>query len=306
MPDTPRPAKDASPLGHVERHTPGQANTSLVLPRELIDASYPIPAGPVPLEGLRDYVTEPDTPRADRDRVWRWIVQQVRNEGGLWYAVMIYLAVPGLRKRAWKMTPVPPHSLADVDDTHAALIRQMTVKVHTVNLDRAIVARLIGQAAYEVGKEHHNQRQATTSGDDVIEHALSGAGRPIRYPPTPGNPDVVLTSLVRNNDDEDDEEPDPRPLDYTDAELIGRTYLETGPNGGARTLVDVAPELKLGESAARMRRDRAITRMARYLDACTRHGQPLTATDARAPDRAENLARADLDYLAEREHRKAS
>jgi hypothetical protein len=77
---------------------------------------------------------------------------------------------------------------------------------------------------------------------------------------------------------------------------IGRTYLETSRNGGGRTLVDVATELKVGESAARMRRDRAFTRIARYLDAQTRAGQRLAAVDAQAPDRAEDLTRADLAY----------
>lgn len=98
---------------------------------------------------------------------------------------MIYLAMPGLRARAWKMTPIPPHSLDDVDETHAALIRSMTVKVHTVNLDRAIVARLLGQAVYEVGKEHDEQRQATTTSTDAIEQASLIPGAPPRTRPNP-------------------------------------------------------------------------------------------------------------------------
>lgn len=300
MPDTLRPAQDESPFGRIERHAPDRVNTLLTIPRELIDPAYPIPAGPIPLEGLRDYVMESSTPLPDRDRVWRWVVQQVRAEGGLWYAVVVYLAMPGLRAKAWKMTPIPPHGLDDADDTHAALIRWMMNKVHTVNLDRAVAARLIGQAVYEVGKEHNEHRQVTPATDDTIERALITAGRNSdRYPPTPGNPDVVLDRLVR----EHGEDPAGQLFDVTDAELIGRTYFETGRNGGARALVDFAPELNVGESAARMRRKQAITRMAHYLNAQSKTGQRLTAADAQTPDRAENLTRADIGYLTEREHR---
>lgn len=301
MPDTLRPAQDESPFGRIERYAPDRVNTLLTIPRELIDPAYPIPDGPVPLEGLRDYVMESSTPLPDRDRVWRWVVQQVRAEGGLWYAVVVYLAMPGLRAKAWKMTPIPPHGLDDVDDTHAALIRWIMNKVHTVNLDRAVAARLIGQAAYEVGKEHDEHRQATPTSAEGIEQALTAADRSTgRYPPTPGNPDAILIRLAIDHR----KDPVGQSFDAFDAELIGRTYFEAGRNGGARPLVDVAPDLKLRESAARARRDTAITRMAGYLDAKTRAGERLTYKDAQAPNRAENLTRADLDYLAEREHRK--
>lgn len=172
MSDTLRPAQDDSPFGRIERHTPDRVDTLLTIPRHLIDPAYPIPAGPILLDGLRDYVMESSTSLPDRDRVWRWVVQQVRAEGGLWYAVVVYLAMPGLRARAWKMTPIPPHGRDDVDDTHAALIRSIMNKVHTVNLDRAVAARLIGQAVYEVGKEHDEHRQVTPTTDDAIERAL--------------------------------------------------------------------------------------------------------------------------------------
>jgi hypothetical protein len=299
VPDTLRPAQDESPFGRIERFTPARVNELLPLPRELIDPSYPIPAGPVPLEGLRDYLLEKTTPWEERDRVWRWVVEKTRKDGGLWYAVAVYLAMPGLRARAWKMTPIPPHGLDDVDETHAAFIRWIMNKIHTVNLDRAIAARLIDQAAYEVRKEHDEQRQVTPSTEDAIERAQHATGHHGRYPPTPGSPDVVLAALVR--DHEEDRAGDR--FEDTDAELIGRTYFETGPNGGARPLVEVATELKMGESAARARRDRAITRMARHLDAQTRHGDRLTDKDAITPERAEDLTRADLTYLAERDYR---
>ena len=258
-----------------------------------------IPAGPVLLEGLRDYLLEKTTPWSERDRVWRWVVEQTRKYGGLWYAAAVYLAMPGLRKRAWKMTPIPPNGLDDVDETHAAFIRWIMNKIHTVNLDRAIVARLIGQAAYEVSKEHDQQRQVAPSTEDAIERAQHATGHHGRYPPTPGSPDVVLAALVRDHH----KDPAGDRFEDTDAELIGRTYFETAPNGGARPLVEVATELKMGESAARARRDRAITRMARHLDGKTREGDRLTDKHAQSPERAENLTRADLTYLAERDHR---
>lgn len=302
MPDKLRPAQDESPFGRIERYAPARVNESLTIPRELIDESYPIPAGPVPLEGLREYLLERTTPLPDRDRVWRWVVEQTRAEGGMWYAVAVYLAMPGLRARTRRMTPIPPNGLDDVDETHAAFIRWIMNKIHTVNLDKAIAARLIWQAAYEVGKEHEEQQQVTPATDDTIEYAQNAqhvTGHHGKFPPTPGNPDVVLARLVRKHE----KDPDGGRFEDTDAELIGRTYFETGPNGGCRPLVDVATELKMGESAARARRDRAITRMARHLNAQTRYRHRLTDKDAQAPVRAEDLTRADLSYVAEHERR---
>lgn len=301
MSDKPRPAQDQSPFGRIERETPQRAAAELTIPRDLLDPAFDTSGDSspvVPLDGLRDYVLASQTPLAARDRVWRWVVQRVRAEGGLWHAVTVYLAMPGLRARARKMTPIPPHSIHDVDDTHAALIQSMMNKVEKVGLDRAVVARLIGQAVYEVGKEHDDQRQVRPFTDEAIDKIRARTGRTGKYPPTPGSPDPVLLDLYQ----EYKEAPAGQSFDAKDAELIGRTYFETASNGGARPLVDVAPETALAESAARMRRDRAITRMARYLDAKDRKGRRLTAAaDAITPSRAEDLTRCDLDYLKQRQ-----
>jgi len=294
-PRTPRPAQDESPFGWIERETPALAAAELTLPRELIDPSFPIsgPIGPtVPLDGLREYVLDRSTPLDQRDRVWRWLVEHVRAEGGLWYAIAVYLAIPGLRAEARKLTPIPPFGMDHVDDTHGALVRAMARRLHTVDLDRAIAARLIGQARYDVGKELDVQRQDIPNKDEKIDKVRYAPGRVGKYPPTTSSPDAALLGLYQ----EYKQAPPGERFDARDTELIGRTYFETGRNGGARPLVDVAAELGLAESAARMRRDRAITRMARHLDAKTHDGRRLTADDAITPSRAADPSRADLDH----------
>jgi hypothetical protein len=275
-----RPTQDDTPLGHIEQHAP-QATARLPIPRDLLDTEDDPPGRPadaVELDELREFVLDPATDLPARDRVWRWLVEQARAKRGDWYLIALYLAMPLLRDTAWALAPVPPASRYRVEDTHSALIVETLSALHRVDLDRpSIAARVAGQAAYHA----RGGRRAAPPPTDIATLPLDD-GRTVAYPPATGSPDLALEHLVQQHQ----HSPAGHRFTRDDAELIARTYFETAANGGARPLVEVAAELNLTESAARARRDRAITRLARLLDATDRHGQPLTAADAVTPSRA--------------------
>lgn len=275
-----RPTQDDTPLGRIEQHAP-QATSRLPIPRDLVDADDPPGqiADPVELDELREFVLDPATDLQTRDRVWRWLVERTRAERGDWYLIALYLAMPLLRDTAWSLAPVPPASRYQVEDTHSALIVETLSALHRVNLDRpSIAARVADQATYHARGGRRPTPPPTTDIDGAPHHD----GQAVAYPPATGSPDLALERLVQRHQDS----PAGQRFTHDDAELIARTYFETAPNGGARPLVDVAGELNITESAARARRDRAITRLAHLLDATDRHGQPLTAADAITPSRA--------------------
>jgi hypothetical protein len=282
-----RPTQDATPLGLVEQHAP-QTTARLVIPRDLLDEDQQPGARTglvdnVEVEELREFVLDPSTARDARDRVWRWLVERCRSERGDWYLVALYLAMPLLRDTAWSMAPVPPASRYQVAEAHSSLIVETLAAVHRVSLDRpSIAARLVGQAAYHARGRRRGAPPATADIPTDLVDVAHQDGQVAAYPPASDSPDLALDRLV----DQHQQAPAGQRFTRDDAELIARTYFETAPNGGIRTLVEVAAELGITESAARARRDRAITRLARLLDATDRHGRPLTAADALTPSRA--------------------
>jgi hypothetical protein len=224
-------------------------------------------------------VLDPATDLPARDRVWRWLVERTGAERGDWYLIALYLAMPLLHDTAWALAQVPPASRYQVEDTHSALIVETLSALHRIDLDRpSIAARVADQAAYHARGGRRPAPPPTTDLDAVPQQD----GRTVAYPPAAGSPDLALERLVQLHQDS----PAGQRFTRDEAELIARTYFETAANGGARPLVDVAAELNIPESAARARRDRAITRLAHILDATDRHGQPLTAIDAITPSRA--------------------
>ncbi len=273
----PRPRRDETPLGRVEAHAPGLF--WLGVPRELLGGGDA--AALVELEELREYLLDRETLPAVRDRVWRWLVAKVRTEGGDWYTAAVFLAMPALRSRAWALAPIPAACFDDVFDAHGALICELLTALHRLDVGRGYVAaRAVAQAYYHA---RGGRAEVPPPVGDVDELWSAMIEPGTTFPPAWGNPDTVLERLVRDTATAKEA----RRIDRTDAELIGRTYLEVAEHGGARTGEEIAAELGFaGEAGVRMARDRAIGRLAVLLDARDRYGTRLIGADARTPSRA--------------------
>lgn len=158
--------------------------TALAFDGRLVEG---LPDRPIPLDGLRRWLIDDDTPRAVRDDVWRHVVQHARSHGPAWVLAAIGLAMPGLRRRAGRLAAGWHGETADLD---AELLAGFLERLTTIDLDAPnICARLIDAGARAVRRARDSVRD-----NDTIR-VQDAWGPP---PPRPwDHPDWVLTRALR-------------------------------------------------------------------------------------------------------------
>jgi hypothetical protein len=256
---------ESTPLGEMNALAAGL--TDLSVPRGLL-AQRP-PDAPARLGYLRNELLLTTTPGEIRDRVWRHVGLSARERGerqGDWNLFALGLAYPGLRTRAFLLTP-PPVAFTEVKRVHFELSAEFLLALHRLSLDTPnVVNRLLG-AAYDQASGRKAPRQPPWVDIATVTDAelYDPTGRNSPQPHTgPGEPRDVLNRLLRESNTPG--HPGPT-LTAEHAALIARTYLD------GQMLYQVAADLGLSKDNASKRRKRGAGIVARLL------GRPTLAED---------------------------
>lgn len=181
-------------------------------------------AGPVALADLGAYLTCAMTDEAERDRLWRVVVERGREPGAVassWRLAALGLALPRLIHIALRARSRESARLVEAEEITAEMLSCFTDALGTVELtpeiDAAdpvdpVVWRLAraaaagAQRAADRAAAHH--RRTAADNDQVPAAVACGHGRP-------SHPDIALARLVAAG-----------VIDASEAELIGRHRIE--------------------------------------------------------------------------------
>ncbi|MFY1595094.1 hypothetical protein [Micromonospora sp. WMMD737] len=239
-----------------------------------------------------------DTTREAKDRVWRHIITQVRDDPANredWNLYALGIATAGLRGRAARLTfPDDPlsHRVEAQYDLIRAFLHRMQDTVTTaagstrwrLDIDPPnVYSRLLGGAYdHASGRTEHRRKQLSRRPDETAaEHeariARLKAEEPREIPvggheevdahrpkhtalPDPRGEDAVIARLQQFIAQSARMPPEYR-IDPTSAELLTRTYLDGEPLG------HVAADLNLSQSNASKRRATAVRQLRRVIAA---------------------------------------
>jgi len=167
-----------------------------------------LPQRILPLDELKAVLTDEQTPRLVRDRVWQELVTRARRDGPAWRVAVVGIAMPGLRRMAGLLAK---GWHGDTRDRDAELLTGFLDRLATVDLDEPrICGRLIDAGARAV--KHAREREEEI--DTVTVHAAWSV--PPRHPFD--HPDWVLARAVAA-----------AVIDPEEHMLIGATRLEEIP-----------------------------------------------------------------------------
>lgn len=144
-----------------------------------------LPDGPIAVDQLRCVLLDEATSRSVRDLVWRDVVALARGGDPAWVIAAVGLAIPGLRRRAGRLTFGWKGETADLD---AELLAGFLERLQTIDLDATnICSRLIDAGARAARRSH-----ASAHDNDAIR--VQEMWGPPRRPW--GHPDWVLTRAL--------------------------------------------------------------------------------------------------------------
>jgi hypothetical protein len=145
-----------------------------------------LPQRLIPLGELRRLLISDVTSRPARDVVWRQVVTRARRDGPAWVVAAVGLALPGLRRRAGRLTSGWHGETADLD---AELLTGFLERLATIDLDAAnICGRLIDAGARSV------RRARACAQDNDTVRVFQAWGPPPRRPWD--HPDWVLARAL--------------------------------------------------------------------------------------------------------------
>lgn len=179
----------------------------------------PTATGPVPLADLGAYLTCALTDKAERDRLWRVVLERGRESvahAPSWRLAALGLALPRLIHIALRARSRESARLVESEEITAEMLASFTDALRTIDLapetNDPIVWRLAragaagAQRAADRAAAHHRRTAAST--DQVPEPAACTHARPT-------HPDIALARLVKAG-----------VIDASEAELIGRHRIE--------------------------------------------------------------------------------
>ncbi|MEU4553511.1 hypothetical protein [Micromonospora violae] len=253
---------------------------------------------PIPVEQLVTHLVAEATTPDERDRVWRYIITQARNDSEArtdWNLYALGCASLGLVARAARIAPpgvkterliAPQFDLicAFLDRIHARITTTDGRTRWRLNIERPnVFSRLLGGAYdYASGRTERRRTQKSRRQDETEAeyHARIERLKQEQSVEVPVGDDEMLSHLAH----EHQAPADPRPsdaeaildllnelvarsgtlppsqrIDPTNAELVRRTYL------GGEPLGHVAAELGLSPSNASGRRATAVRQLTRLL-----------------------------------------
>jgi hypothetical protein len=162
--------------------------------------------GVLPLAAVRPLLTDPATPPAVVDGIWRTLAGRARGQGGEWILAAVGCALPRLRVAARHAT----RSLeVDRDEVAGAVLAAFTDTLLTLDPLPQI------DVLSELVRPAHNAAQRVADHVRRVRRTHTRLAASIAPPPPPGHPDFVLAGLVRDG-----------VIDREQAELIGLHRIE--------------------------------------------------------------------------------
>jgi DNA-directed RNA polymerase specialized sigma24 family protein len=215
-----------------------------------------LPAGPVPLPMLRDWMLAHPHAYDVRDRVWRELITRARTGDPAWVVAAVGMALPALVRFAGRLAA---GYRGDPDDLDAELLTgYLHALRHRVDLDDTGLYAKLCYAAWRAARAARLADQTYLPVDDL--DAAAGTREP-RLPY--GHPDLLVARAAALG-----------VIDHQDAELFIEVRL------ARRAVEPAAARAGLSPDAARMRLARAAARLA---DALTT-GQLSGVVSAQAAD----------------------
>jgi hypothetical protein len=192
---------------------------------------------------IRSLLLEPGLV-ADKDTVWRYLVEQARAHGGAWTVAVVGMATPMLKRTA--AIAASRFQAMRKDDLAAEILTAFLEHAAAMDLDRPGICLRLRWATWRA-----TVKAATR--EEELPAVRIEAG--FSMPPSPpcSHPDVVLARAERAG-----------VLTPAEADLIGMTRLDEV------TLAEAAQCLDITVNAAKIRRQKAETRLVAFLT-----GQPI-------------------------------
>jgi hypothetical protein len=184
---------------------------------------------------LRGRLLDGGTTLAERDAVWRQLVDRHRRLRGQWTVAAVAMAMPGLMWHARQLGA----GWRDVEDLHAELVVGFLRELDRIDVGKPRIVRRLVWAARRAGVRLCTAEQPVPVGDRIeVVAAVEG-----------GEPSVRLRRLLVDARDR-------RVITSADVELIAVTRL------GRATMRQVAAQWQVAPEVVRARRSRAERRLA--------------------------------------------
>jgi hypothetical protein len=185
------------------------------------------------LDELSSVLAHPSCRHEARRRAWAQLVGRARDGEPAWVVGAVGVALPGLRRAAARLAPLP--SRADVE---ADLLEGFLAALAGVDVDRPGVCARLVNAAQTRARAAVRAQEAAAAGE-----GRTGWGSALPPPPY-GHPDLLLARAIRHG-----------VVTAEEARLIGETRLEE------TSLAAYADRVGLTRWAAYLRRRRAEARL---------------------------------------------
>lgn len=146
--------------------------------------------GALPLAVIRPLLTDPATPPAVVDGIWRTLTGRARGQGGEWILAAVGCALPRLRRAVWHAVSSPYG--AERDEAAAVVLAVFTDTLLTLDPlpERSVLDELV-RPAYNAAQRVSDQLRRAHR----CHRPLPASFAP---PPPTGHPDFVLADLVRD------------------------------------------------------------------------------------------------------------
>lgn len=209
-----------------------------------------LPHRPIVLHELAAILLHPSCDVEAGDVVWRLLIERARTLGPAWVVGAVGVALPGLRRAAWRLGKV------FTGDVHAELLAGFVTALTSIDTSEPRVAQRLCSTTLVTARTR--LRALEPARNDVTTHAPTSAP-----PPAPGgHPDFVLARAVRTG-----------VITTGEAELIGATRLEDVP------IATYAERLGVSRWAAYKARARAEERLTAAIVAGTLTDDTATVVD---------------------------
>ncbi|GAA3346614.1 hypothetical protein GCM10020358_58270 [Amorphoplanes nipponensis] len=197
------PGADASYLDHFEYRFRLRGEGPQPLSVDGRRLGHGLPRRQIPLTELSSILTHPSCGAEAKDAVWRLLARQARAGSDSWVVGAVGVALPGLRKAAYRLW------LLSAGDVEATVVSHFYQALLAIDLHSPWVFTRLLNVAFSRTRSELDKREPGTSGEvDFV---------PASRPPAPpyDHPDFVLLRAVQLG-----------VLSVPEAELIGATYLD--------------------------------------------------------------------------------
>jgi DNA-directed RNA polymerase specialized sigma24 family protein len=215
--------------------------------------------GPVMLIALRELLLDGATPYSTRDAILAELVERAQVRRGVWFIPPVGLLLPGLRPLEGKLAP--RWWVDSVDDVQAELLAGLMAAIAAIRpRTERLASRLLTAAETHTRRmmrpDRVERRQRALTWEQLDDASAAEVSLHARRRP-PGHAELLLAGAVAVG-----------VLSRELAEVIAATYLDRTP------AAVVAARYGMSVSALRTHRQRAVERLARWLQVISQAAPP--------------------------------